>query len=129
MGSHFAARAVRAFNDLTIQQFNNLLLDLNQTQLIQKIAENDPRMITVDLSSRGIADGHTRQLAEALKVNKFIRHIDLRNNGLIDESFNILIEVIKAHPSLKKVDITGVNSLSPEVKERLQKVLEEKAKQ
>ena len=125
---HFAVRAVRAFNDLAIQQFNHSLLGLNQTQLIQKIAENDPRMISIDLSSRGIAGGHTQQLAEVLRANHFIRHIDLRNNALIDEPFNVLIDVIKTHPSLKTVDIAGVNSLSAAVKERLQRVLEEKAK-
>lgn len=126
--SHFAVRAFRAFNDLAIQQFNHSLLDLNQTQLIQKIAENDPRMIAVDLSSRGIAGGHTQQLVEALRANHFIRYIDLRNNALIDEPFNALIDVISAHPSVKTVDITGVNSLSQAVRERLQKVLEAKAK-
>ena len=128
VGNHFAVRAIRAFNDLAIQQFNHLLLGLNQTQIIQEIAKNNPYMVSVNLSAQGIADGHTRQLAEALKTNNVIRHIDLRNNGLIDESFNILIDIVEAHPSLKSVDISGVNSLSHGVKERLQKVLEAKSK-
>jgi UDP-N-acetylglucosamine transferase subunit ALG13 len=104
-----------------------LLLSLNQTEIIQEIAKNNPYMVSADLSSRGIADGHTRQLAEALKTNNVIRRIALRNNGLIDESFIILIDVIKVHPSLKMVDITGVNSLSSAVKERLRVVLAAKA--
>ena len=114
-------RAVRAFNDSTIKQFNNSLSNLNQCQIIQEIAENNPNMISVDLSSRGIAAGHTLQLAEALRTNNHIEHIDLRGNGLTDDTFTVFINAILGHPSLRTVDITGVNSLSPGVIDKLSK--------
>lgn len=79
------------------------------TELIQKVADNDPSLTTIDISNNAAfqikAEEYTTQLSNALKKNKYVKELRLENCGLGDREGILLGEALAENTSLVLLDL------------------------
>ena len=83
----------------------------NQSAIIDMIVKNNPDVTEVDLSSSGIAAGHTEELAAAISNNTHLISLDLSNNGLVDDSWNRFLKELESNNTLRKLNIKDTSCL------------------
>ena len=90
------------------------------TALLQNIKDNDPKLISLDLSFCDINDSDTEKIADALKTNTTLTELySLNCSQLTDASFTSLITALRDNHQIKKIhlvhhyiNIVGVQALS-----------------
>ena len=88
-----------------------------------KIDKDDPNKVILDLYSRKLGDTGVKIVADYLKINTVITHVDLANNAIGDEGMKALSEAIKVNSSIKYISLHS-NNIEDEGIEALSKALE-----
>jgi ankyrin repeat protein len=87
IGLYFGARAIRAFNNLTIKPFNNLSLNSNQKRSVEKEEENDNKMDSFNSSSsRNISAVNTEKGVDIWDAIDLANHNPQELERLIKEN-------------------------------------------
>ena len=83
------------------------LLDSDDTSrnLVDKLRNNSLKFIS--FSQKNIGDEGAKYLAEALKVNTYLKKIDLWDNNIGNEGAKYIAEALKVNTSLKEIRLGG----------------------
>jgi hypothetical protein len=91
----------------------------NRSQhLIDRIADNDPSLKTVEMSCIGAGPTTAASVASALKNNSVVMELKFAHNCIGDEGATSIVAVMQMHPSVMKLELEN-NFVSPEAQIRL----------
>ncbi|MGB6976869.1 MAG: hypothetical protein WBE18_05385 [Gammaproteobacteria bacterium] len=82
-------------------------------EILQLVRDNDPNLISLDLTEKDLDDQDVITLAAALEINTKITHLKLLINSIGDEGAQILADVLKSNTTLTKLEL-GCNSIGTE---------------
>ena len=83
---------------------NFMVFDSN---LIQKIAKNDPSLVVLNLSCRGIVDTQIESLCTALTNNTKVHSLLVNWNQLTDKGAYCIAELMRTNYYLERVELAG----------------------
>ena len=86
------------------------------------LLENNSQLISLSLSSNSLAHQFCEKLSEFLKLNEYIRSVDISCNFIDDGNVGVLKDAIESNPNIIELDVRS-NELTPEVEAEIKEII------